>query len=42
MGQGTSVRNVEMPDNLDQFDSFAVYTYEACQDHKGYEYFIDT
>ena len=24
-----------MPDNLEQFDSFAVYTYEACQDHKG-------
>jgi len=34
-GGGTSVRNVAMPDNLDQFDSFAVYTYEACQDHKG-------
>ena len=34
-GGGTSVRNVEMPDNLEQFDSFAVYTYEACQDHKG-------
>jgi len=34
-GGGTNVRNVVMPDNLDQFDSFAVYTYEACQDHKG-------
>ena len=34
-GGGTSVRNVEMPENLEQFDSFAVYTYEACQDHKG-------
>ena len=34
-GGGTSVRNVEMPDNLERFDSFAVYTYEACQDHKG-------
>ena len=34
-GGGTSVRNVEMPDNIEQFDSFAVYTYEACQDHKG-------
>ena len=42
-GGGTSVRNVEI-DNLDKFDTFAVYTYEACQDHKGCNEwdFIDT
>ena len=34
-GAGTNIRGVEMPDNLEQFDSFAVYTYEACADHKG-------
>ncbi len=33
-GGGTNVRNVDMPD-LEKFDSFAIYTYEACADHKG-------
>ena len=34
-GGGTNIRNVELPDNMEDFDSFAVYTYEACADHKG-------
>ena len=34
-GGGTNIRNVELPDNMEDFDSYAVYTYEACADHKG-------
>jgi len=34
-GGGTNIRNVELPANMNQFDSFAVYAYEACADHKG-------
>jgi len=34
-GGGTNIRNVELPENMNQFDSFAVYAYEACADHKG-------
>ena len=26
---------MELPENMNQFDSFAVYAYEACADHKG-------
>ena len=34
-GGGTNIRNVELPENMEDFDSFAIYTYEACADHKG-------
>ena len=34
-GGGTNIRNIELPENMEDFDSFAIYTYEACADHKG-------